>query len=226
LAENPGWFEKQNCFLLSGTSYKLFYGKNKLKQTKNKQKINKLSGELKPMLKSETVAETKEQAVPCVTGRQFCWQLAAPGRQIQNVGFVARFFFFRIMGEIRRFDSIATITKGVSVSTRRERPKNGCKITKQRAKPAITRRSGFLKLLPAADGVMEAANDRGAFERRKKVNQSTAAIELPFRQSPNHQTAFFDVQVFFVRKHCQCCSAYIIFSGGYGTVDELLRLWR
>lgn len=82
-------------------------------------------------------------------------------------------------------------------------------------------RSGYSIITGGGPGIMEAAN-RGA--REVGVTSVGCTIELPHEQALN---PFVDVAVdsryFFVRKVMlvRYASAFVIFPGGFGTVDEL-----
>src|ERR1044071_4096129 len=113
---------------------------------------------------------------------------------------------FRIMGEfVEGFDELATVTRGVAVF-------------------------GSART-PAADpyyaGAQETAArlaNRGAFEAGGV--SIGCNIELPFEQKPNpYQTRTLTFKYFFVRKtmFVKYSNAFVIFPGGYGTLDELFE---
>jgi uncharacterized protein (TIGR00730 family) len=131
---------------------------------------------------------------------------------------------FRIMGEfVGGFDSLATITRGVSIfgSARTKKSDANYKAARETAK--LLAKAGFEIITGGGPGIMEAAN-RGAFEAGKV--SVGCNIELPFEQIPNpFVTKSLSFKYFFVRKtmFIKYSNAYIIFPGGFGTMDELFE---
>jgi uncharacterized protein (TIGR00730 family) len=131
---------------------------------------------------------------------------------------------FRIMGEfVGGFDSLATITRGVSIfgSARTKKSDPNYKAARETAK--LLAKAGFEIITGGGPGIMEAAN-RGAFEAGKV--SVGCNIELPFEQIPNpYVTKSLSFKYFFVRKtmFIKYSNAYIIFPGGFGTMDELFE---
>jgi len=131
---------------------------------------------------------------------------------------------FRIMAElVEGFEALNGIGPAVTVfgSARLEPGSpyyNTClKVSESLAK------NGFSIISGGGPGIMEAAN-KGA----QNANGTSIGlnIELPMEQTPN---AFQDVRVefryFFVRKlmFVKYAVAYVIFPGGFGTMDELFE---
>lgn len=131
---------------------------------------------------------------------------------------------FRIMGEfVQGFDDLATITKGVSVFGSARTPKDSEYYIAARETGRLLAEAGFEVITGGGPGIMEAAN-RGAFEAGSV--SVGCNIELPFEQEPNpYQTKLLSFKYFFVRKtmFIKYSNAYVIFPGGFGTMDELFE---
>jgi hypothetical protein len=131
---------------------------------------------------------------------------------------------FRIMAElVEGFEALNNIGPAVTIfGSARLQPGspyyNKClKVAEGLAK------DGFAVISGGGPGIMEAAN-KGA----QNANGTSVGlnIELPMEQSPN---SFQDIRVefryFFVRKlmFVKYAVAYVIFPGGFGTMDELFE---
>ncbi|MGI8554942.1 MAG: TIGR00730 family Rossman fold protein [Pyrinomonadaceae bacterium] len=131
---------------------------------------------------------------------------------------------FRIMAEfVAGFDNLATITRGVSVfgSARTHQDDSNYIAAQETGK--LLAEAGFEVITGGGPGIMEAAN-RGA---REAGGVSVGCnIELPFEQIPNpYQNLSITFKYFFVRKtmFIKYSNAYIIFPGGFGTMDEVFE---
>ncbi|HEX8424225.1 MAG TPA: TIGR00730 family Rossman fold protein [Pyrinomonadaceae bacterium] len=131
---------------------------------------------------------------------------------------------FRIMGEfVEGFDELATVTRGVPIfGSARTSPDSPYYASAQET-AALLVRAGFAVITGGGPGIMEAAN-RGALEAEGV--SIGCNIELPFEQRPNpYQTRSLTFNYFFVRKtmFVKYSTAFIIFPGGFGTLDELFE---
>jgi uncharacterized protein (TIGR00730 family) len=127
----------------------------------------------------------------------------------------------RIMGEfIEGFDNLATVTKGVTIfgSARTHPDDPQYQLAQETAR--LLAEAGFAIITGAGPGIMEAAN-KGA---RDGGGRSIGCnIELPFEQGANpYVDTLINFRYFFVRKtmFIKYSNAFIIFPGGFGTLDE------
>src|SRR5919107_250718 len=131
---------------------------------------------------------------------------------------------FRSMGEfVEGFDELATVTRGVSIFGSARTPPDSPHYAAAQETAGLLVRAGFAVITGGGPGIMEAAN-RGAFEA--KGVSIGCNIELPFEQKPNpYQTRSLTLNYFFVRKtmFVKYSTAFIIFPGGFGTLDELFE---
>ena len=130
----------------------------------------------------------------------------------------------RITGEfVGGFDELATVTRGVSIFGSARTGEGDAMYEAARETARLLAEADFEIITGGGPGIMEAAN-RGAFEAGKV--SVGCNIELPFEQLPNpYQTKSMSFKYFFVRKtmFIKYSNAYIIFPGGYGTMDELFE---
>src|SRR5690348_8433335 len=127
----------------------------------------------------------------------------------------------RIMGEfIEGFDNLATVTKGVTIfgSARTHPDDPQYQAAEETAR--LLAQAGYAIITGAGPGIMEAAN-KGA---RSAGGRSIGCnIELPFEQGANpYVDTLINFRYFFVRKtmFIKYSNAFIIFPGGFGTLDE------
>jgi uncharacterized protein (TIGR00730 family) len=131
---------------------------------------------------------------------------------------------FRIMGEfVEGFDEMGDIGTAVSIfGSARTAPDDpmyqACVETAE-----LLGDAGFSIITGGGPGIMEAAN-RGA--RQAGAISVGCNIELPFEQHSNeHLDVSIDFRYFFVRKtmFVKYACAFVIFPGGFGTLDELFE---
>jgi len=131
---------------------------------------------------------------------------------------------FRIMGEfIQGFEDLAPITNGVAVFGSARTPPEDPVYKAAQETAALLAHAGFAVITGGGPGIMEAAN-RGAFEAGG--TSVGCNIELPHEQKSNdYLTLSLKFKYFFVRKmlFVKYSNAFIIFPGGFGTLDELFE---
>ncbi|MCC6630063.1 MAG: TIGR00730 family Rossman fold protein [Chloroflexi bacterium] len=130
----------------------------------------------------------------------------------------------RITGEfVEGFDALAQVGPAVSVFGSARVGSDDPMYALARAVGAGLARAGFATITGGGPGIMEAAN-RGAIDAGGL--SIGANIELPREQGLNaYVTLPLNFRYFFVRKtmFVKYSEGYIIFPGGYGTLDELFE---
>jgi uncharacterized protein (TIGR00730 family) len=130
----------------------------------------------------------------------------------------------RIMGEfVEGFDAMAPVGRAVTIFGSARVLPDHPEYEAARATAQLLAESGYAVITGGGPGIMEAAN-KGA---KEGGGLSVGCnIELPFEQGIN---AYVDIAInfryFFVRKtmFVKYAEAFIIFPGGFGTLDELFE---
>jgi uncharacterized protein (TIGR00730 family) len=130
----------------------------------------------------------------------------------------------RIMGEfIEGFDTLAAVNKAVTIfGSARVGPDDPAYAAAEEVSRLLSE-AGFAIITGAGPGIMEAAN-KGAKEGGGR--SIGCNIELPFEQGANpYVDTLINFKYFFVRKtmFIKYSSAFVIFPGGFGTLDELFE---
>jgi len=130
----------------------------------------------------------------------------------------------RIMGEIiEGFDVLASVQKGVAFfGSARTGPDDPMYQAAQETARLLSS-AGYDIITGAGPGVMEAANKGAKLGGGRSIGCN---IELPFEQGTNpYVDTVVHFRYFFVRKtmFIKYSNAYIIFPGGFGTLDELFE---
>jgi uncharacterized protein (TIGR00730 family) len=130
----------------------------------------------------------------------------------------------RIMGEfIEGFDTLASVDKGVTIFGSARIGPDDPQYRAAETVASLLARAGFAVITGAGPGIMEAAN-KGAY--REGGRSIGCNIELPFEQGANpYVDTLINFRYFAVRKtmFIKYSVAFIIFPGGFGTLDELFE---
>jgi len=128
------------------------------------------------------------------------------------------------MGEfVEGFDTLSDVSNAVSIFGSARTAANDPYYQQALDTARLLAREGFAIITGGGPGVMEAAN-RGAQEGNGL--SIGCNIELPFEQGMNPYVArAVNFRYFFVRKtmFVKYSTAFIVFPGGYGTMDELFE---
>jgi uncharacterized protein (TIGR00730 family) len=127
----------------------------------------------------------------------------------------------RIMSEfIEGFDNLASVTKGVTIfGSARTSPEDPQYAAAEEVARLLAL-EGFAIITGAGPGIMEAANKGAKLAGGRSIGCN---IELPFEQGANpYVDTLINFRYFFVRKtmFIKYSNAFIIFPGGFGTLDE------
>lgn len=131
---------------------------------------------------------------------------------------------FRIMAEfVDGFHELSKVGPAVSIfgSARTDPSSPWFKQAEKTA--ALLVKEGYAVITGAGPGIMEAGNKGAAEAQGKSIGLN---IDLPFEQKPNRYiTELMNFHYFFCRKvmFVKYASAFVIFPGGYGTLDEFFE---
>jgi uncharacterized protein (TIGR00730 family) len=124
---------------------------------------------------------------------------------------------------VEGFDTLGDVTRAVTIFGSARTPPGDPSYDAARRTAALLARAGYAVITGGGPGIMEAAN-RGA---REAGGRSIGCnIELPFEQVANpYVDTVVNFRYFFVRKtmFIKYSSAFVIFPGGFGTLDELFE---
>jgi hypothetical protein len=131
---------------------------------------------------------------------------------------------FKILSEfVEGFEKLSKIEPAVSIFGSARAKEDHRDYKKARKLGKMLAENGITVLTGGGPGIMEAAN-RGATE---SGGQSIGVnIELPLEQKPNpYAKKIISFNYFFVRKVMlvKYASAFVIFPGGFGTMDEFFE---
>jgi uncharacterized protein (TIGR00730 family) len=150
--------------------------------------------------------------------------LAAPDKKGSDFVNTDPWRILRIQSEfVEGFDTLAGIGPCISIFGSARTPREDKFYKDAEKTAALLVQKGFGIITGGGPGIMEAAN-KGAFESGGL--SIGCNIELPFEQESNeYQSISLEFRYFFVRKmvFVKYAVGYIIFPGGYGTLDELFE---
>jgi uncharacterized protein (TIGR00730 family) len=130
----------------------------------------------------------------------------------------------RITSEfVEGFDTLATVDRGVTIfGSARVSPDDPHYAAAEQVARLLAE-NGFSIITGAGPGIMEAANKGARLGGGRSIGCN---IELPFEQGANpYVDTLIQFRYFFVRKtmFIKYSVAFIIFPGGFGTLDELFE---
>jgi uncharacterized protein (TIGR00730 family) len=130
----------------------------------------------------------------------------------------------RITSEfIEGFDVLANISKGVTIFGSARIGPDDPRYEAAQETARLLAEAGFAIITGAGPGIMEAANKGAKLGNGRSIGCN---IELPFEQGANpYVDTLVNFRYFFVRKtmFIKYSNAFVIFPGGFGTLDELFE---
>ena len=132
---------------------------------------------------------------------------------------------FQIMAEfVEGFERLAPLRPSVSVFGSARTPRDNPYYQAAEETSRLLSDAGFAIVSGGGPGIMEAANKGASAGKSPSVGLN---IALPHEQAPNdYQDISLKFQHFFSRKvmFVKYASAYVVFPGGFGTLDELAEI--
>lgn len=143
---------------------------------------------------------------------------------VERIGLQESWRMFHIMAEfVEGFDTLSRYHPAVTIfGSTRAQPDEEVYIKAEQIGRLLAE-NGFAVMTGGGPGVMEAANKGASLAGGKSIGLN---IELPLEQKPNpYANVTLRFRYFFVRKvmFVKYAVAYIIFPGGFGTMDELFE---
>jgi uncharacterized protein (TIGR00730 family) len=161
---------------------------------------------------------------PGTEDEQLLQSAPAPEERAEAVRVSESWRVLRIMGEfVWGFDNLADVQDGVAIFGSARTQETDPYYQLARELGALLAQQGIAVITGGGPGIMEAGN-RGAAEASGL--SIGCNIELPFEQRGNafaNRPLYF--KFFFVRKtmFVKYSTAFVVFPGGYGTLDELFE---
>lgn len=132
---------------------------------------------------------------------------------------------FKILADfVKGFDELGELGPTITIFGSAKANSDSIYYKRAQELSSLLAKRGFNIMTGGGPGIMEAAN-RGAFEN-KNVESIGLNIDLPFEQVPNKfTTTELSFDYFFSRKVMlvKYSIGYVIFPGGYGTLDEFFE---
>ncbi|MEA3522168.1 MAG: TIGR00730 family Rossman fold protein [Campylobacterota bacterium] len=133
---------------------------------------------------------------------------------------------FKILADfVQGFDELGELGPSVTIFGSARTPESDLYYKKAVQLGKKLGKRGFNVITGGGPGIMEAAN-KGAYKHRGYIHSIGLNIELPEEQQENHFTTksqrfdyFFSRKVMLVKYSM----SYVIFPGGFGTLDELFE---